>query len=148
MCEHRDLLLYNSLQLLTVFNFIDENDQLKVMCEHRDLLLYNTRCSHITLSWSFSSIKLKTVSSCKLLYNNRSRCSHITLSWSFSSIKLKTVSVMCEHHDLLLYNSLQLLTVLNFIDENDQLKVICEHRDLFTHYFKLVVLVYKVKNSK
>jgi predicted RNA-binding protein YlqC (UPF0109 family) len=38
MCEHRDLLLYNSLQLLTVFNFIDENDQLKVMCEHRDLL--------------------------------------------------------------------------------------------------------------
>jgi hypothetical protein len=73
MCEHRDLLLYNSSQLLTVFNFIDENDQLKVMCEHRDLLL----------------IKLKTVSSCKLLYNNRSRCSHITLSWSFSSIKLK-----------------------------------------------------------
>ena len=42
MCEHRDLLLYNSLQLLTVFNFIDENDQLKVMCEHRDLLLYNS----------------------------------------------------------------------------------------------------------
>jgi hypothetical protein len=42
MCEHRDLLLYNSLQLLTVFNFIDENDQLKVMCAHRDLLLYNS----------------------------------------------------------------------------------------------------------
>jgi hypothetical protein len=42
MCEHRDLLLYNSLQLLTVFNFIDEKDQLKVMCEHRDLLLYNS----------------------------------------------------------------------------------------------------------
>jgi hypothetical protein len=36
------LLLYHSLQLLTVFNFIDENDQLKVMCEHRDLLLYNS----------------------------------------------------------------------------------------------------------
>jgi hypothetical protein len=42
MCEDRDLLLYNSLQLLTVFSFIDENDQLKVMCEHRDLLLYNS----------------------------------------------------------------------------------------------------------
>ena len=42
MCEHRDLLLYNSLQQLTVFNFIDENDQLKVMCAHRDLLLYNS----------------------------------------------------------------------------------------------------------
>jgi hypothetical protein len=73
----------------------------------------------------------------------------------------------CEHRDLLLYNSLQLLTVFNFIDENDQLKVMCEHRDLllynnlqlltvfnfidekmFTHYFKLVVLIYKVKNSK
>jgi hypothetical protein len=71
---------------------------------------------------------------------------------------------MCEHRDLLLYNSLQLLTVFNFIDENDQLKVMCEHRDLllynslqlltvlnfiemFTHYFKLIVLVYKVKNS-
>jgi hypothetical protein len=40
--EHRDLLLYNSLQLLTVFNLIDENDQLKVMCEHCDLLLYNS----------------------------------------------------------------------------------------------------------
>jgi hypothetical protein len=98
----------NSLQLLTVFNFIDENDQLKVMCEHRDLLLCNSlqlltvfnlsckllynnrsRCSHITFSWSFSSIKLKTASSCKLLYNNRSRCSNITLSWSLSSIKLK-----------------------------------------------------------
>jgi hypothetical protein len=35
MSEHCDLLLYNSLQLLTVFNFIDGNDQLKVMCEHR-----------------------------------------------------------------------------------------------------------------
>jgi hypothetical protein len=42
MCEHHDLLLYNSLQLLTVLNFIDENDQLKVMCEHGDLLLYNS----------------------------------------------------------------------------------------------------------
>jgi hypothetical protein len=49
------------------------------------------------------------------------------------------LKVMCEHHDLLLYNSLQLLTVFNFIDENDQLKVMCE---------KLFVLVYKVKNSK
>jgi hypothetical protein len=35
MCEHRDLLLYNSLQLLTVFNFIDENDQLKVIGRSR-----------------------------------------------------------------------------------------------------------------
>jgi hypothetical protein len=40
--EHRDLLLYNNLQLLTVLSFIDENDQLKEMCEHRDLLLYNS----------------------------------------------------------------------------------------------------------
>jgi hypothetical protein len=37
-----NLLLYNRLQLLTVLNFIDENDQLKEMCEHRDLLLYNS----------------------------------------------------------------------------------------------------------
>ena len=53
MREHRDLLLYNSLQLLTVFNFIDENDQLKVMCEHRDLLLYNSLQLVMLLTYYF-----------------------------------------------------------------------------------------------
>jgi hypothetical protein len=61
------------------------------------------------------------VTSCKLLFNNRSRCSHITLSDEKDQLK-----EMCEHRDLLLYNSLQLLTAFNFIDENDQLKVMCE----------------------
>ena len=64
MCEHRDLLLYNSLQLLTVFNFIDENDQLKVMCEHRDLLDENDQlkvmCEHRDLLL-YNSLQLLTV---------------------------------------------------------------------------------------
>jgi hypothetical protein len=38
------------------------------------------------------------------------------------------------------------------MDENDQLKVMCEHRDLLLYnslqLLTLVVLVYKVKNSK
>ena len=96
-----DLLLYNSLQLLTVFNFIDENDQLKVMCSHRDLLV----------------IKQFTAS-CKLLYNLidendqlKVMCEHRDLLL-YNSLQLLTVfnfidendqlKVMCEHRDLLL----------------------------------------------
>jgi predicted RNA-binding protein YlqC (UPF0109 family) len=69
MCEHRDLLLYNSLQLFTVFNFIDENDQLKVMCEHRDLLLYNSLQLFTVFNFIDENDQLKVM--------NRSRCSHI-----------------------------------------------------------------------
>jgi hypothetical protein len=67
-----------------------------------------------------------------LLYNSLQLLT--VLSFIDENDQLKEI---CEHRDLLLCNSLQLLTVFNFMDENDQLKVI-----------KLVVLIYKVKNSK
>jgi hypothetical protein len=78
--------------------------------------------------------KAKTVSSCKLLYiNSRDLLLYnsLQLLTVFNFIdEIDQLKVMCEHRDLLLYNNLQLLTVFNFIDENDQLKVMCEHRDL------------------
>ena len=72
--EHKcDLLLYNSLQLLTVFNFIDENDQLKVMCEHRDLLLYNSLQLLTVFNFiddEHYQLKVMCEHRCILLYNS------------------------------------------------------------------------------
>ena len=99
------------LQLLTVFNFIDENDQLKVMCEHRDLLLYN-------------SLQLLTV-----------------FNFIDENDNLKYRDLLLHRDLLLYNSLQLLTVFFNFIDENDQLKVMCEHRDLLTTVYSYLLFL-------